>query len=307
MVELSARKWGQGSLDNRGSLDLSRNGHGAEEPPGRLGFLLDMDGVIYRGDEPIPGAAAFIHALREAAIPFLFLTNNSASGPRDYVVKLAKMGMEVEEENFYTCAMATVDFLRLQRPRGTAFVIGEGGLVSALHQAGFGITSHQPDYVIVGEGRVLNFEMAEKATMMVLKGAHLIATNLDVTCPTAEGSRPGCGALVALLEAATGQRAYSVGKPSPFMMRAARKRLGLRTAETVMVGDTMETDIRGALELGFHAVLSLTGSTSRELLARYPYRPTLVVESIAELDPNEHRERLTCPLDSEAALLPAAA
>jgi NagD protein len=258
----------------------------ADETPRelRLGYLLDMDGVIYRGDEPIPGAAAFIQCLREEGIPFLFLTNNSASAPRDYVVKLHKMGIEVEEEHFYTCAMATVDFLQQQKPRGTAFVIGEGGLVSALHQAGYGITSQQPDYVIVGEGRTLNFEMAEKATMMLLNGAHLIATNMDVTCPTATGTRPGCGALVAMLEAATGQKAYSVGKPSPFMMRAARKRLGLRTAETVMVGDTMETDIRGALELGFHTILVLTGSTHPDALVRYPFRPSLVVESIGELN-----------------------
>lgn len=244
-----------------------------------------MDGVIYRGDEPIPGAAAFVHGLRERRIPFLFLTNNSASTPRDYVVKLSKLGMEVEEEHFYTCAMATADFLALQGSDATAYVIGEGGLIAALHQGGFGITTHQPDYVIVGEGRTLNFEMAEKAMMMVLNGAHLIATNLDPSCPTAGGSRPGCGAVVALLEQATGRKAYSVGKPSPFMMRAARKRLGLRTAETVMVGDTMETDIRGAVELGFQSVLVLSGSTRREDLDRYPYRPTLVVDTVADLDP----------------------
>lgn len=254
------------------------------EPGSRCGFLLDMDGVIYRGDEPVPGAAEFVHSLREREIPFLFLTNNSASAPRDYVVKLHKMGIEVEEEHFYTCGMATMEFLQQQKPHGTAFVIGEGGLVSALHQAGYGITTRQPDYVIVGEGRTLNFEMAEKAMMMLLNGAHLIATNLDVSCPTAAGSRPGCGAIVAMLEAATGRRAYSVGKPSPFMMRAARKRLGLRTAETIMIGDTMETDIRGGLELGFQAVLVLTGSTARESLPNYPFQPSLVVDSIAEVD-----------------------
>lgn len=264
----------------------------SSEAPWQIGFLLDMDGVIYRGHEGIHGAAAFVHRLREEEIPFLFLTNNSASAPRDYVVKLQKMGIEVEEHHFYTCAMATVDFLRAQKPGGTAFVIGEGGLVSALHQAGYGITEHHPDYVIVGEGRVLNFELAEKATMLIRGGAHLIATNLDVSCPTASGFRPGCGAIVALLEAATGQRAYSVGKPSPFMMRAARKRLGLRTAETVMVGDTMETDIRGGLELGFHTVLVLTGSTQPEALARYPFRPSRVVESVADIDPVALREEL---------------
>jgi NagD protein len=255
----------------------------AGEAPRRFGYLLDMDGVLYRGDHPIPGAAEFVHQLREHAVPFLFLTNNSASTPLDYVVKLRKLGFEVEEEHFYTCAMATVDFLQHQKPRGTAYVIGEGGLISALHQAGYGITPHQPDYVIVGEGRTLNFEMAEKAMMMLLDGAHLIATNLDVSCPTASGSRPGCGAIAALLERATGKRCYSVGKPSPFMMRAARKRLGLRTAETIMVGDTMETDIRGAVELGFESVLVLTGSTRREDLACYPYQPARIVESIAEL------------------------
>jgi NagD protein len=283
---------------------------------GRIGFLLDMDGVVYRGHEVIHGAAAFIHRLCEEAVPFLFLTNNSASSPRDYVVKLQKMGIEVEESHFYTCAMATVDFLDQQQPRGTAFVIGEGGLVSALHQAGYGITEHHPDYVIVGEGRVLNFEMAEKATMMVRQGAHLIATNLDVSCPTAAGFRPGCGALVALLETATGKRAYSVGKPSPFMMRAARKRLGLRTDETVMVGDTMETDIRGGLELGFYTILVLTGSTQSEALAQYPYRPSRVVESIAEIDPSALRAELAekeaatptmdLPLDEEPDTLLAA-
>lgn len=251
----------------------------------RCGFLLDMDGVIYRGDEPVPGGARFVQRLRDQGIPFLFLTNNSASSPRDYVVKLETMGISLGEEHFYTCGMATMEFLQQQKPQGTAFVIGEGGLVSALHQAGYGITSKQPDYVIVGEGRTLNFEMAEKAMMMILNGAQLIATNMDVSCPTAGGSRPGCGAITAMLEAATGRRAYSVGKPSPFMMRAARKRLGLRTAQTIMVGDTMETDIRGGLELGFHTILVLTGSTSREALAGYPYQPSLVAESIAEVDP----------------------
>lgn len=250
----------------------------------RCGFLLDMDGVIYRGDEPIPGAVDFVHSLRERGIPFLFLTNNSASSPRDYVVKLRKMGLEVDETNFYTCAMATMEFLHQQKPYGAAFVIGEGGLVSALHQAGYGITAKQPDYVIVGEGRTLNFEMVEKAMMCLLNGAHLIATNLDLSCPTDGGSRPGCGAVIALLEAATGRKAYSVGKPSPFMMRAARKRLGLRTGETIMIGDTMETDIRGGLEVGFQTILVLTGSTSRESLGGYPYRPTYLVESIAEVN-----------------------
>lgn len=265
-------------------MKINQRGPGTVERE-RLGFLIDMDGVIYRSHEIIKGAADFVHRLREEDIPFLFLTNNSANTPLDYVVKLQKMGIEVEEKHFYTCAMATVDFLQRQKPCATAFVIGESGLISALHQAGYGITEQHPDYVIVGEGRVLNFEMAEKATMALQNGAHLIATNLDVSCPTAAGVRPGCGAIVALLEAATGKRAYSVGKPSPFMMRAARKRLGLSTSETVMIGDTMETDIRGGLEVGFHTILVLTGSTKRKTLDQYPYQPGLIVDSIAAIDP----------------------
>jgi NagD protein len=268
-------------------LHLNRTSHSPE-----IGFLLDMDGVIYKGDEPIPGASEFIGELLRRDIPFLFLTNNSASTPRDYVNKLRSMGMDLTEDHFYTCAMATVEFLAQQKPNGTAYVIGEGGLLNALHQAGYAITSKDPDYVIVGEGRVLNYEMAEKALQMVMKGAHLIATNLDISCPTPAGIRPGCGALVALLEKASGKSAYSVGKPSPFMMRAARKRIGRSTAETIMIGDTMATDIRGAVELGFFAVLVLTGGTQREEVDDHAFRPHLVLESIAQMNIDAIRQEI---------------
>jgi NagD protein len=179
--------------------------------------------------------------------------------------------------------MATARFLAQQKPRGTAFVIGEGGLLTALHQNGYAIVDHDPDYVVVGEGRTFNFEMMEAAVRMILGGAKLIATNLDPNCPTAQGLRPGCGAIVAMLEAATGVKAFSVGKPSPVMMRAARKELGLATAETTIIGDTMETDILGGVQLGFHTILVLSGGTRREDLARYAYRPEVVVDSVAEL------------------------
>jgi hypothetical protein len=181
--------------------------------------------------------------------------------------------------------MATAEFVHRQRPAGTAFVIGEGGLLKALNDVGYAISSENPDYVIVGEGRVLNFELVERAHRMIARGAKLLSTNSDTWCPTDAGPRPGCGAIVALLESATGEKAYHVGKPNPFMMRAARKRIGLRTDEVTMIGDTMETDIRGATDLGFDSILVLTGSSTRDTLKAYPYTPTRVVESIAELLP----------------------
>ena len=245
------------------------------------GFLIDMDGVLYRGPELIPGAAQFIEQLRARSIPFRLLTNNSQRTRRDVVAKLAYMGIDVDEENVFTSAMATARFLAKQKPDGTAFVIGEGGLLTALHENGFAVVDHEPDYVIVGEGRTFNLEQVERAVNMIFRGAKLIATNMDPNCPTESGIRPGCGAMVAMLETATGTRAFSVGKPSPIMMRAARKELGLATDETTMIGDTMETDILGAVQLGFHSVLVLSGGTSRQDLPKYAYRPDVVIDSLA--------------------------
>lgn len=247
------------------------------------GYLIDMDGVLYRGTELIPEADRFVRLLREQNLPFRFLTNNSQRTRRDMTAKLARMGIEVEEEHVFTCAMATARFLAQQKPNGTAFVIGEGGLLTALHQHGFAIVDNDPDYVVVGEGRTFNLEMVESAVRMILRGAKLIATNLDPNCPTQNGLRPGCGALVALLEVAAGVKAFSVGKPSPVMMRAARKEMGLTTEETAMIGDTMETDILGGVQLDYHTVLVLSGGTKQEDLPRYAYRPDLIVESLADL------------------------
>lgn len=253
----------------------------------RRGFLIDMDGVIYRGSELIPGADHFIHRLRSLDIPFLFLTNNSQRTRRDVATKLRRMGIEADESHIFTCAMATARFLTRQKPGGTAFVIGEGGLLNALHSNGYSIVDHDPDYVVVGEGRTLNCELVEAAVSMILGGAKLIATNLDPNCPTANGTRPGCGAIVALLEAATGVKAFSVGKPSPVMMRGARKELGLSTAETTVIGDTMETDILGGVQMGYRSVLVLSGGTRRDDLAHYAYQPDIVAQSIADLDQPE--------------------
>ncbi len=248
----------------------------------RHGYLIDMDGVLYRGSQLIPGAAYFVQQLLARNIPFRFLTNNSQRTRRDVVTKLSRMGIDVDEEHVFTCAMATARYLARQKPGGTAFVIGEGGLLTALHQNGFAVVDHEPDYVVVGEGRTFNLELVEQAVRMILGGAKLIATNLDPNCPTANGVRPGCGAMVAMLETATGVKAFSVGKPSPLMMRAARKELGLATEETIMIGDTMETDILGGVQLGFQTVLVLSGGTRREDLVRYAYRPDVIVESLGE-------------------------
>ena len=249
----------------------------------RRGYLIDMDGVIYRGGEIITGADTFIHRLQKEDIPYRFLTNNSQRTRRDATTKLARMGIEVDECNVYTCAMATARFLARQHPGGTAFVIGEGGLLAALHTNGYAVVDHEPDYVVVGEGRTVTHHMLDHAVQLILDGAKLIATNTDPNCPTQGGTRAGCGATVAYLETATGKEAMNVGKPSPIMLRQARNELGTSTSETIMIGDTMETDILGGVQMGYRTVLVLSGSTSREDLADYAYRPDLIVDSLAKL------------------------
>ena len=254
----------------------------ADDASTKHGYLIDMDGVLYRGSEVIPGAREFIRQLRMREIPFRLLTNNSQRTRRDVVAKLARMGIEVEDEHVFTSAMATARFLAQQKPGGTAFVIGEGGLLTALHENEYAVVDHEPDYVVVGEGRTFNLELVEAAVRMIQRGAKLIATNLDPNCPTQNGLRPGCGAMVSMLEIATGCKAFSVGKPSPVMMRAARKELGLSSDETTMIGDTMETDILGGVQLGYHTVLVLSGGTRRADCERFAYRPEYILESLRE-------------------------
>lgn len=251
------------------------------------GMLIDMDGVVYRGDQMIPGADRFIDALQRDRIPFLFLTNNSQRTARDVATKLSRMGIHVTEQNIFTCAMATARYLASRKPNGTAFVIGEGGLLQALDREGFSIVDQDPDFVVVGEGRTITLDTLERAVNLILGGAKLIATNLDPNCPTKNGTRPGCGATVAYLETVTGIKAFSVGKPSPIMMRAARKQLGLATSQTIMIGDTVDTDILGGTQMGYRTVLTLSGSTSRAELEHYAFGPDVIVDSIAELaDPH---------------------
>ncbi len=250
----------------------------------KFGYLIDMDGVIYRGSHLIEGAQKFIGGLLESKVPFLFLTNNSQRTRRDVATKLKRMGIDVKEKHIFTSAMATARFLARQKPGGTAFVIGEGGLQTALHLNGYSIVEKDPDYVVVGEGRTFNFEIMEAALGMLHGGSKLIATNMDPNCPSLAGSRPGCGAIVAILERASGIQAFSLGKPSPVMILEAIAELGLEAPHTTIIGDTMETDILGGVQLGCRSILVLSGGTKREDLVKFAYRPDKVVESIGELN-----------------------
>lgn len=250
----------------------------------KTGFLIDMDGVIYKGSEPIPGAIEFINGLKKNNYPFLFLTNNSQRTSRDVCYKLTRMGFNVSHEDIFTCGMATARYLASKTPHGTAYVIGEGGLLNELHKEGYSIVDDNPDYVVIGEGRTIMLESVDKAINMVMNGAKLIATNLDPNCPVANGKyRAGCGAFVAMIEVATGKKAFSVGKPSPVMMRMARKILDLATDDTVMIGDTMGTDILGAGSMGFTTVLTLSGVTQEKDLDQFGYAPDFIIPSIESL------------------------
>ncbi len=248
-----------------------------------VGFLLDMDGVIYRGKKIIPGSDSFLQKLKSLGIPYLFLTNNSQRTRRDVALKLTRLGIPANPEEIFTCAMATARYLASKKPNGTAYVIGENGMTAALHQNGYTVVDDEPDFVVVAEGRTINFEMIEKAVRLVANGASLIATNLDTVCPTDQGIRPGCGAIVAMIESATGKKAFSVGKPSPVMMRMARKCLQLKTDQTIMVGDTMYTDVLGAVQMGYRSVLVLSGQTNQEDIQNYAYSPDIVTPCLNDI------------------------
>ena len=248
-----------------------------------IGYLIDMDGVIYKGNKLIPGSDIFVQILLEKQIPFLFVTNNSQRSRVDVVLKLANLGVDVEIKHIFTCAISTARFLANQKPSGSAYVIGDAGLLTALHDHGYAINETNPDYVVVGEGRLINFEVLEKALKLIMQGAKLIATNLDPNCPVDGGIRPGCGSIVAFLETASNRKALSLGKPSPIMMRMARKELDLRTEEVTMIGDTMNTDILGGLQMGYRTVLVYSGSTQPQDLGEYPYAPSLAVPALGDL------------------------
>jgi NagD protein len=252
--------------------------------PGPKNYLIDMDGVLVRGSQPIPGANEFIKRLRAAGTPFLVLTNNPTYTPRDLSARLERIGLEVPPEAIYTSALATARFLHSQHPDGTAYVIGEAGLTTAMHDIGYTMTDHDPDYVVVGETTALSYERLTRAVRFVTAGARFVATNPDVSGPGDGGIVPACGAIAALIAAASGVKPYFVGKPNPLMMRTALRTLGAHSEESVMVGDRMDTDIIGGTESGMETILVLTGVTRREDVDRFPYRPTRVLGSVAEIE-----------------------
>jgi len=246
-------------------------------------WLTDMDGVLVSEGTPIPGAAEFIQRLVEKDRPFLILTNNSIYTPRDLAARLRISGLEVGEEHIWTSALATAQFLRDQMPGASAYVIGEAGLTTALHQVGFILTDTDPDFVVLGETRTYSFEAITEAIRHLEKGARFIATDPDVTGPSPEGPLPATGSVAALMTKATGVEPYFVGKPNPMMFRSALNRIGAHSEVTAMIGDRMDTDIVAGIEAGLTTFLVLTGSTTAEEVLRFPFRPTHVVDSIADI------------------------
>ena len=254
-----------------------------EELRARKGFICDMDGVIYLGNQLLPGVAEFVNWLNENDKRFLFLTNSSERSPKELRQKLQRMGLDIGEEHFYTSALATAAFLKKQAPGCTAFVIGAPGLLNALYDVGVTMNDVDPDYVIVGETASYNYEVITKAVRLVLNGARLIATNSDLTGPTEFGIAPACRSLVAPIELATGKKAYFMGKPNPLMMRTGLQLLGVHSEEAAMVGDRMDTDVIAGMESGLATVLVLSGCTSRTDVNDYPYRPTYILNGVGDI------------------------
>ena len=249
----------------------------------KKGFICDMDGVIYHGNRILPGVAEFIHWLHEEKKEYLFLTNNSGYTPRELNQKLARMGLNVPEEHFYTSALATAAFLREQAPGCSAFVIGEAGLLNALYDAGITMNDVNPDYVVVGEGRSYSLDTLTKATNLVMGGAKLIGANSDVSGPIENGIAPACRALIAPIEMATGTQAYFCGKPNPLMMRTGLRILNVHSEDAAMVGDRMDTDIVAGIETGLDTALVLSGVTRREDVKKFPYRPRLILNGVGDI------------------------
>ena len=249
----------------------------------KKGFICDMDGVIYHGNQILPGVAEFIDWLHRENKEYLFLTNNSGYTPKELQQKLARMGLDVSEEHFYTSALATAAFLKKQDPGCSVYAIGEAGLLNALYDAGITMNDVNPDYVVVGESKSYSLDTLTKATNLVLKGAKLIGANSDLTGPIENGIMPACRALVAPIELATGKQAYFCGKPNPLMMRTGLEILGCHSAEAVMVGDRMDTDVVVGMESGMSTVLVLSGVSTRETVDTFAYRPSIILDGVGSI------------------------
>jgi NagD protein len=246
-------------------------------------WLTDMDGVLVHEDRALPGAAEFLQCLVDKQKPFLVLTNNSIYTPRDLAARLARAGLRVPEQAIWTSALATAVFLADQLPHGSAYVIGEAGLTTALHEVGYTLTDTDPDFVVLGETRTYSFEAITKAIRLIVAGARFIATNPDVTGPSAEGPLPATGSVAALITRATGKEPYFIGKPNPMMFRSALNRIEAHSENTAMIGDRMDTDVVAGIEAGLETILVLTGSTRPEDVDRYPFRPSRVLDSIQDV------------------------
>lgn len=246
-------------------------------------FICDMDGVIYHGNRIIPGVREFMEWIEKEGKDFLFLTNSSERSPRELAQKLGRMGLSVGEEHFYTSALATASFLAGQCPGGSVYVIGEPGLTYALYEAGFSMNDINPDYVVFGETRSLNYEKIEKAVKLVFNGAKLIGTNSDLTAPAENGIIPACRALISSIEMTTGKSAYFVGKPNPLMMRHALKKLGCHRVDAAIIGDRMDTDIVAGIESELDTVLVLSGVSNMDTINHFPYRPKYILNNVGEI------------------------
>ncbi len=246
-------------------------------------FICDMDGVIYHGNKILPGVHEFVNWLIDSKKQFLFLTNSSERSPKELAQKLARMGLDVSADHFYTSALATASFLASQCPGGSVYAIGEPGLVNALYEAGLSMNDYNPDYVVFGESRSFNYEKIEKAVRLIQNGAKLIGTNTDLTAPGENGIIPACRALISPIELTTGQQAYYIGKPNPLIMRHALKKLDAHRKDTVIIGDRMDTDIISGIESELDTVLVLSGVTSREDLRHFPYRPKYILNGVGDI------------------------
>lgn len=257
----------------------------------KKGFICDMDGVIYHGNRVLPGVVEFVDWLQQEKKEYLFLTNNSGYTPRELQQKLARMGLDVLEEHFYTSALATAVFLKEQAPGCSVYTIGEAGLLNALYDAGITMNDVNPDYVIIGEGKSYSLDTLTRAVNLVRNGAKLIGANSDISGPIENGIAPACRALVAPIELATGKKAYFCGKPNPLMMRTGLNILGCHSAEAVMIGDRMDTDVISGMECGLNTVLVLSGVSTRETISEFAYRPTMVLDGVGDIVEMVHSQK----------------